>query len=151
MSSWQEFATEASDLAQCVEGLFAAHKHHTMATLRLDGSPRISGTEVTLDDGQFLLGMMSGTRRAADLRRDPRLAIHSHTVDPSEQDPTSWAGEAKITGQATELPTGARLPEGADWFAVDVREVVLTTIGDPADHLVIESWKSGRGLKTQLR
>ena len=72
MSSWQEFATQVPDFAQRVEGLFVAYKHHTMATLRLDGSPRISGTEVTFDDGRLLLGMMPGTRRAADLRRDPR-------------------------------------------------------------------------------
>ncbi|MGH3281878.1 MAG: pyridoxamine 5'-phosphate oxidase family protein [Trebonia sp.] len=151
MSSWQEFAAEASDLAERVEGLFRAYKHHTMATLRLDGSPRISGTEVSLDDGQLLLGMMSGTRRAADLRRDPRLAIHSHTVDPPEGDPASWVGDAKITGRAIELPAGSRSPEGSEWFMVDVGEVVLTTMGDPADHLVIESWKSGCGRKTQRR
>jgi len=151
MSSWQEFAAQEPDFAERVKGLFGAYKHHTMATLRLDGSPRISGTEVTFDDGSLLLGMMPGTRRAVDLRRDPRLAIHSHTVDPSETDPASWDGDAKITGRASELPAGSRPPEGSDWFAVDVAEVVLTKVGDPADHLVIESWKSGRGRKTQRR
>ncbi|MDA8298167.1 MAG: pyridoxamine 5'-phosphate oxidase family protein [Actinomycetota bacterium] len=151
MSSWQEFATQVPDFAQRVEGLFVAYKHHTMATLRLDGSPRISGTEVTFDDGRLLLGMMPGTRRAADLRRDPRLAIHSHTVDPLETNPASWDGDAKITGRAVELPAGLRPPEGSDWFAVEVAEVVLTKVGDPADHLVIESWKADRGHKTQRR
>lgn len=135
MSSWQEFA----------------YKHHTMATLRLDGSPRISGTEVTLNEGQLLLGMMPGTRRAADLRRDPRLAIHSHTVDPPEQEPESWGGDAKITGRAIELAAGSRPSEEPDWFAVDIGEVVVTMVGNPADHLVIESWKAGRGLKTLRR
>ncbi|TAN27602.1 MAG: pyridoxamine 5'-phosphate oxidase [Actinomycetota bacterium] len=151
MISWQEFASEAPELAKRVEALFDNYKHHTMATLRLDGSPRISGTEVRIDDGQLLLGMMSGSRRAADLRRDPRLAIHSHTVDPPEQAPASWAGDAKVAGRAFELTAGSRQQEGADWFVVDIGEVVLTTIGDPADHLVIESWKAGRGLKTQRR
>lgn len=151
MGTWKEFASEAPDLAERVRVLFAAYKHHTMATLRLDGSPRMSGTEVRFDDGKLVLGMMSGTRRAADLRRDPRVAIHSITVDPPQEDSKSWAGDAKVAGRAVELSTGSRSPEGSDWFEITIEEVVLTTIGDPGDHLVIESWKYGRGRKSQRR
>lgn len=63
---------------------FAVRKHATLATLRRDGSPRISGTEVVFDDeaGEIYLGMMPGSVKALDLRRDPRLALHSPTVDP---------------------------------------------------------------------
>ena len=32
-------------------------------------------------------------------------------------------------------------------FRADVKEVVLVRVGDPADHLVIESWHEGRGLR----
>ncbi|MBA3464363.1 MAG: pyridoxamine 5'-phosphate oxidase family protein, partial [Deltaproteobacteria bacterium] len=51
--------------------------HKTVATLRRDGSPRVSGTELTSYDGQLWLAGMPGALRFADLRRDPRFALHS--------------------------------------------------------------------------
>jgi hypothetical protein len=147
--SWQEFVAGAPEFASRVERLFAAHKHHTMATLRKDGSPRISGTEVEFEDGQLVLGMMSGTRRAADLRRDPRIAIHSQGIDPPEGDPGAWSGEAKVAGRAVEL---ARRPEHeSDRFRIEVADVVLTRVGTPADHLVIEWWSAEQGLVSRKR
>ena len=47
MPSWDEVARSAPELATAVQRLFDAHKHRTMATLRRDGSPRISGIEAT--------------------------------------------------------------------------------------------------------
>jgi hypothetical protein len=114
-----------------------------MATLRRDGSPRISGTEVTFDEGELVLGIMAGARREYDLRSDPRLALHSHTVDPPDDDPSSWCGDAKISGIAVEV--------SAERFRVDITEVVLTKVGSPADHLAIESWHPERGLERQER
>jgi len=64
--------------------LFDAHKHKTLATLRKDGSPRISGIEVDFVDGDLWLGAMWQSRRALDLRRDPRFALHSATADDGE-------------------------------------------------------------------
>lgn len=147
MVSWQEFSDAAPDFAARAHASFAAHKHHTMATVRRDGSPRISGTEVEFDGGELCLGMMTGTRRVADLRRDPRLAIHSQGVDPPDEDHTLWPGEAKVTGRAVEL-TGS---DDADRFRVDIAEVVHTRLGTPADHLVVESWDPERGLVTFRR
>lgn len=135
-------------LASGVKRLFEAHKHRAMATIRRDGAPRISGTEVQFEDGQMLLGMMRGTRRAIDLRRDPRLAIHSQGVDPPPDRPAEWPGEAKVSGRAVELGVAE---DGSQRFRVDVEEVVLTKLGDPADHLLIESWRPGGDVKTQRR
>jgi hypothetical protein len=149
MASWQDFVASAPEFASRVERLFTAHKHHTMATLRKDGSPRISGTEVEFDGGQLLLGMMPGTRRAADLRRDPRIAIHSQGADPPEGDHGAWSGEAKLSGRAVEL---AADPERAsDRFRVDLGDVVLTALGSPPNHLVIERWTPGGGLVRRER
>jgi hypothetical protein len=149
MASWQDFVDSAPELASHVQGLFTARKHHTMATLRKDGSPRISGTEVDFDSGQLILGMMAGTRRAEDLRRDPRIAIHSQGVDPPEGDPGAWSGEAKLSGRAVELTAA---PEQAfDRFRVDVTDVVLTRVGTPANHLVIERWTPAGGLVRRER
>jgi hypothetical protein len=96
-----------------------------------------------------LLGMMPGTRRAEDLRRVPRIAIHSQVVDPREGDPGAWSGEVKLSGRAVKLATGA---EGAsDRFRVAVADVVLTRVGTPANHLVIERWNPDGGLVRRER
>src|SRR5579875_3177142 len=99
MSSWREIAAADAEFASRLLEFFSARKHHTMATIRENGSPRISGTEVKVEDGQFILGMMPGTRRAADLRRDPRIAVHSQGVDPPEGAPQLWSGETKLSGR----------------------------------------------------
>lgn len=149
MTSWAAFHSLEPELAATVEALLRAHKHHVMATVRLDGSPRVSGTEVVFDDdGALVLAMMPGTRRAADLRRDPRVALHTQGVDPPDGDPAAWPGEAKVSGRAVERPAGG---DGADRFALEVTEVVLTRLGDPADHLDVLSWHPGTGLRVHRR
>jgi hypothetical protein len=158
MTSWTEFSTAAPDLAGRVQALFDAHRHKLLATLRRDGSPRISGIEASVTDGELWLGMMPGSRKALDLRRDPRLALHSASMDPPD-DPTTWAGDAKVAGRAIEVDDPAllaRLGAGDDagtahLFRVDLTEVVLTRVGDPADHLVIELWQPGRAVRRLQR
>ncbi len=145
MSSWSEFEAEAPDLAAEVRKGFAVRKHATIATLRADGSPRISGSEVAFTDGQLVLGSMPGSLKARDLRRDPRVAVHSPTVDPPDEAPGDWAGEAKVAGRAVEVGAGA----GSHTFHVDVTEVVHTRVA--GDRLVIESWHPGRGLERRTR
>ena len=135
--SWAAFAAAAPDLAAAVLERFAIRKHATMATVRRDGSPRISGTEVSFDGGEVRLGSMPDAVKALDLRRDPRVAIHSPTVDPAS--PSEWAGEAKLAGVVVE--------EESWRFRVDVTEVVLTALGDPPDHLVVTWWTSHGGLR----
>lgn len=145
MASWDEFTEAAPDLAARVEARFRDHRHHTMATVRGDGSPRLSGTEVDFGDGQLRIGMMPGTRRAGDLRRDPRLAIHAQNVDPPEGDDAGWVGEAKLAGIARPVEMWVEEMEG-DAFAVDLAEVVFTGIGPGGDHLVIERWTPADGV-----
>jgi hypothetical protein len=36
-------------------------------------------------------------------------------------------------------------------FRIEVTEVVLTRLGEPADHLVIECWHPNRGLERRVR
>lgn len=145
MTAWSEFAAAEPDLANRVRELFSAHKHHTMATLRKDGSPRISGTEVEFAGSDLAVGMMGGALRGADLRRDPRVALHSCTADPGE-DPAAWLGDAKVSGTALEVGHHDGVP-GSHRFLVDLAEVVITRVGTPADHLVIETWHPGHGVR----
>jgi Pyridoxamine 5'-phosphate oxidase len=150
MTSWADFAADQPALAGRVRRCFAIRKHCTLATLRRDGSPRISGTEVDFTDDGIYVGMMPGSLKALDLRRDPRLALHCPTEDPPEDDPGSWLGDAKIAGRATEVSDPTRIDD-AHRFAIDVLEVVHTTVGTPADHLVIESWHGERGVQRRER
>lgn len=146
VASWQDFSDAAPEFSRRVHELFTEHKHHTMATVRKDGGPRISGTEVEIESGQMYLGMMPATRRAADLQRDPRLAIHSHNIDPPVDDPGGWRGEAKLSGRAEELVDDDR---GSDRFRVDIEQVVLTRL--ESGQLVIETWRPGDGLVRSQR
>ena len=135
-------------LAARVREAFARGKHATMATLRADGSPRISGTEVDLsEDGELRLGSMPGAVKARDLLRDPRVAVHSPTVDPGEGG-ADWPGEAKVAGTALARPRGE---DGAHVFDVDLHEVVWTGLDEARSALVILSWHPGRGLEERRR
>lgn len=157
MATWEEVTKGAPELASAVQRSFDAHIHKTIATLRADGSPRISGIEASFGDGEVWLGMMPDSRKARDLQRDARFALHSATVDAE-----MTGGDAKLSGRAVEVSDQATI----DWFAgrereenggeppqpfhlfrVDVNEIVLTSLGgDPPDHLVIETWREGRGV-----
>lgn len=86
-----------------------------------------------------------------DVRRDPRVAIHSPTLEPPAN-PSEWDGEAKLAGTAVEVaPPGENPVPNSGYFQLDITEVVLTYVGTPADHLVIESWHAGRGYRRRTR
>ena len=148
--SWAQVEAEAPELAAAVRASFAVRKHCTMATLRADGSPRISGTEVEWSDGLLWLGSMPGAVKARDLQRDGRVAVHSPTVDPPEGDEASWAGEAKVAGTAVEVG-GVEGQDGSHRFRLDLREVVHTRVAPTADGLLIRSWHAGRGVQERVR
>jgi hypothetical protein len=158
MASWNDIAAAEPDLVAAVDARFDAGLHKTLATLRADGAPRVSGTELQRVGGELWLGSMGGSLKARDLQRDPRFALHSTTTE-TELGPDG--GDAKIAGRAIEVtdPDGqarfvaAFTADGREWpggdshlFRLDVDEVVLIRVaGDPPDHMVIDSWREGRG------
>ena len=150
MTSWKDFAADQPDFAARVRQLFKSQKHMTIATLRRDGSPRISGTEVELDADELVLGMMPGSLKARDLLRDARLALHSPSVDPPPGDERAWPGDAKIAGRAVEI-TDKDPADTAHRFRVDITEVVLTKVAPSGEHLLIESWHPDGGLQSRQR
>ena len=81
MATWDNFAAAAPELAAAARELFEAHTHLTIATLRKDGAPRISGIEAQFLLGDLWFGSMPGAVKARDLQRDPRFALHSGTGD----------------------------------------------------------------------
>jgi hypothetical protein len=114
--------------------------------LRADGSPRISGIETVFEDGELVFGSMPDARKGADLRRDPRFALHSATVDPIEGSEAQWPGEAKISGRAIAAGPITDGPDG-ELFRTDIAVVVHTHLNDEATRLVVEWWTPTHGLR----
>ena len=83
VASWQDVEREEPAFATRVRALFDAGRHKTLATLRADGSPRISGIETDFEGGELTFGSMPGARKGADLVRDPRFALHSPDRRPT--------------------------------------------------------------------
>lgn len=131
---------------------FDARRHKTLATLRADGSPRISGAEADFVDGDLWFGSMPDAHKARDLLRDPRFALHSGTTEPDEP-----LADAKLSGRAEDVTdperkravanAGAAGEQAGPYhlFRADIAEVALTRV--EGDLLVVECWREGEGVR----
>lgn len=142
MTSWAELASDVPEFAQRLRTIFEAGTNKTLATLRHDGAPRISGTELEFESARVTLGMMPNSRKLADVQRDGRVAIHSPTIEPPKG--TLGLGDAKLSGIL--VPIDPPSPDSLDglYFELDIRDAVVTWV--ESDELVIESWTADRGL-----
>jgi len=149
--AWKVIEEAEPEFAARVRRLFEGGRHKTIATLRANGSPRISGIECEFADGDLRFGSMTGARKGADLKRDPRFALHGPTFQPEAGKEKDWPGEAKVAGRA--IPGGPANPDGAseqpdgELFIADITEVVITGLNAEATKLVVESWTPARGLQ----
>ena len=133
MARWQDIEDSAPEFAAEVRRYFDTRVHKTLATLRADGSPRISGTESYFADGDLWFGSMSNARKALDLRRDSRFALHSGSIDPPD-----WEGDAKISGHAEEITDPER---DSHLFRADIHEAVVVGLNEARNRLVIQLWQ----------
>ena len=156
---WAEVERVAPGFAAAVRSRFEATKHHVLATLRSDGAPRVSGTEVILGHGVIAIGCMWHSMKALDLLRDGRFALHSNPGDGSME-----AGDAKLVGVAAPLSGSlalsiaamlseeqdagdrAEAPEPFHLFRLDLAQVVLSEVDHERNCMVIRSWWPSRGL-----
>jgi hypothetical protein len=151
MATWKQFETEAPELAALIRTRFEAAETHVLATLRKDGSPRVSGSEVAFQEPDLRFGSMPGARKARDLQRDGRCAIHAHPSDPSA------GGDAKVSGIAIEVTgndkfayvAGDEPDDGSHAFRLDLHEAVVTSV--EGDELVIRLWRMGNPVHTFRR
>jgi hypothetical protein len=146
MASWGAVEREAPELAAAARRFFDAHVHKTLATLRRDGSPRISGVEVEFRDGELYTGSMWLATKALDLRRDGRFALHS-----GSDDPPGWSGDAKVAGVFVEEAPQTGPMGRSHLFRADLEELVVLSLNEERTKLVIESWHAGRGVRRQER
>ena len=155
MARWQDVVDSEPEFAARVQALFDAGRHKSIATLRKDGGPRISGIEAQFANGELWLGMMAKSQKLRDVRRDPRVALHSPSTTPPDdpQRGNEWSGDAKLSGRLVRMDESMRqevIPDGpdGDYFTIDIDEVVVTYVGTPPDHLVVELWKPGQALRS---
>ena len=156
MAAFADVEAAEPEFAARVRACFDAHRHKILATLRADGAPRVSGIEASFDGGQLWLAGMPRSVKFADLRRDPRMALHSGSDEPD-----TFSADAKVSGRALEVRDTAGRAEFAEatgtpahgdyeLFRVEIDQVVLTAVAPEKDALVITSWRPGRGL-TEVR
>jgi hypothetical protein len=158
MASFSDIESEEPEFAARVRAAFDAHGHKILATLRRDGSPRVSGIEARFVRGELWLAGMPRSVKFTDLRRDPRMALHSGSDEPD-----AFTADAKVSGRAMEITDPddqatfadeAPVPEAVqpfELFRIDLEQVVLTALNDAKDALVITSWRPGRGLARTTR
>jgi Pyridoxamine 5'-phosphate oxidase len=148
VTAWNDFEREAPELAAAVETRLTATLHSILGTLRADGAPRLTGLEVHFGDGELWLAMMPDSRKADDLRRDPRFSLHSAPdVDLVE-------GDAKVSGQALPVTDEATIagfvdrlpmdlpPSGMALFRAELTDASLTRVD--GDFMVIDVWRPGQ-------
>lgn len=162
MSTWAEFEQHAPRISGIFERRHVACGNLCLlATIRADGSPRISPMEPRRFEGHLVMVGMPGTTKFNDLARDPRFCLHTATVDPRVSD-----GDAKVWGTVRNLQD----PELHTRFA----EVLFTELGmdlrgetfDPfyvaeitsassvelnGDQLEITIWKQGEDERVEIK
>jgi hypothetical protein len=158
VARWQDIVDTAPEFAKTFLARLDAHTHKTLATLRKDGSPRISGIECWEVEGDLWFGSMPRARKAIDLQRDPRFALHSGSADPPE-----WDGDAKLSGRAEEITdpdrrlVGFRASESdppsrdSHLFRLEIDEAVLIGLNDERTKMVIELWRPDGSVKRTER
>lgn len=128
-----------------------------LATLRKDGSPRISPVEPFFSGAHLLFGAMSWSAKARDLLRDPRCVLHSAVTGPD-----SGEGELKLYGRAVEADpelrngcAGAwwlgRPPEAADVFVVEIERAVFIGWDLERGRITVTRWSPERGVTEATR
>lgn len=95
---WADFEASAPELAELGLAGFREQNLALVGTLRADGWPRVSATEVYFVDGELLLGMMPRSRKSRDLERDPRITVMTPQCDREAK-----RGDFKLYGRAHQV------------------------------------------------
>lgn len=151
---WAVVEDAVPEFAGRVRERFGEYVHHVLATLRKDGAPRLSGLEADFRYGELWLGMMVGSRKALDLRRDPRFSLHANPGPTTDL----TGGDVRVSGRAVEVTdpevvaryvAAVHPPEPFHLFRAELTEVMRIRVDDT--QLVLENWAPGRPLRTVRR
>ncbi|MFE3193655.1 pyridoxamine 5'-phosphate oxidase family protein [Nocardia sp. NPDC059240] len=155
MTSWTEFVAAAPRISSIFTRRQAATGNLCMlATLRKDGFPRISPLEPRVFEGELWLVGMQGTKKFADLARDPRFCLHTATIDGQVTD-----GDVKLFGTVHDVQDPELHQRWADdlfaesgfdlrgrtfepFYAADLTGASSVEIVD--GHMQVLAWQPGR-------
>jgi hypothetical protein len=79
---WSDLISEQPVLGEIAHEKLIKPGVLLIGTVRRDGSARISGVEPLIMDGQLWLSMMTGSTKARDLYRDPRIVLNGIVTGP---------------------------------------------------------------------
>jgi hypothetical protein len=152
--NWQSFEESAPELATLARARFGGAGVALLGTLRRDGWPRISPLEVFIVDGELMLGMIWRSKKALDLLRDPRLVVHSATVnrEGSEGDVKLYGTAVVVTDERLRERYADTLQEVIDWrptepynlFSTNIQSAAFVSFG--AQGMVL-TWDPVAGLR----
>ncbi len=159
MTTWDDFAASAPQLAAFGEERFDRTGLVLVGTIRRDGFPRISPVEPIIAGGELYLGMMFRSTKALDLLRDPRCVVHSVVGGKDGSD-----GEFKLYGRARSIEeeddlerygsalygkTGWRPESDFNLFAVAVEQAASVLFDDGKQ--LIRVWRPGSGVREVVK
>jgi Pyridoxamine 5'-phosphate oxidase len=126
-----------------------------VATVRRDGTPRLSPVEPFVMEGELWLSMMWQSWKARDLLRDPRVLVHSIITSRD-----GGEGEFKVRGLARADDDEARqrryasaVADELGWepepgrfhlFSVDLDDVTFIRYDDPTGDQFVAMWPPPR-------
>ena len=166
MASFADVERVAPDLAVRARAILSSTTNAVLGTIRRDGSPRLSGADPYFHEGQLRIWSMPRARKGYDLRRDPRVALHSIPWDSRqlrEGAADVGAADAKVNGIAVlatdagdlaafrawlKSERGFEPPEDWDLFTIDID--ALTVISADGGQLVVDRWSTD-GRRTTRR
>jgi len=122
---WDAFEEACPELAGLARERFARDELVLVGTIRRDGSPRISPNELDFAAGRLFVSMMWRSKKALDLLRDPRIAVHSV---PSDR--VNPGGDIKLYGRVVD----ERDPEVREAFRDAIRARIDWAPDEPEFH-----------------
>lgn len=155
--TWRDLELAAPEIAEPGKTRLDETRVALLATLRRDGSPRISPIEPFFTEGHLLFGAMAWTLKARDLGRDPRCTLHSAVTGPNEGEP-----ELKLYGPAIEADDDLRAACPSGWwtdqpheaarvFSLSIEEAAFVTWDYEGGEMTVRRWSRETGLKTSRR
>jgi hypothetical protein len=126
-----------------------------VATIRADGTPRVSPVEPFLLDGDLWLSMLWGSRKAADLLRDPRILVHSiitgrdggegeFKIRGTARAEDSLDAQARYAGAVAASLGWAPEPGRFHLFAVAIAQVTFIRYDDATGDQYVALWPPAR-------
>ena len=147
MFSWTDFEQAAPELAGLGRERVERYGFMLLGTVRRDGTARISAVEVCLVKGHLAMSFIHGSRKERDVRRDPRILLHSPMLNA--EDPND---EFKLRGRVVaiedaELRAAAAVwnpPPELDPFTVDIESAAFLAWSQGEMQMI--HWSRAHGL-----